>query len=81
MSLREPITFGVLGFASTHQALDAEALLEDLGFDVVPIPAPLELTANCGIAIRLPLADVERARVYLERAAISVATSGQIEDV
>jgi len=26
-------TFAVLGFATTHDALDAEALLEDMGID------------------------------------------------
>jgi len=77
----EPRTFVVLGFASTHDALDAEALLEDLGIDVVPIPAPAAVGALCGIALRVPPEQEERAREYLERGGISIAGSTTIEDV
>ena len=58
---RTPRRFAVLGFASTHDALDAEALLLDLGIDVVPIPAPKTLGTLCGIALRLEIADETRA--------------------
>ena len=58
---RTPRRFKVLGFASTHDALDAEALLLDLGIDVVPIPAPKTLGTLCGIALRLEVADETRA--------------------
>lgn len=74
-------TFEVLGFASTHEALDAEALLGDMGLDVVPMPAPTELTATCGIALRVESDEAERAVVYLDRAGIAVSARGQIEDV
>lgn len=81
MSAQERRTFSILGFKSTHDALDAEALLDDLGFDVVPIPAPASLTANCGIALRVEFGDAERALNYLERAGIEVPTRGEIDDV
>jgi len=78
---RQRRTFVVLGFLSTHDALDAEALLEDLGLDVVPIPAPAAVGALCGIALRIPPEQSERALQYLERAAIEVAGETLIEDV
>jgi hypothetical protein len=78
---RTPRQFAVLGFASTHAALDAEALLLDLGIDVVPIPAPKSLGSLCGIALRLEIADRDRAMRYLDGAAIAVETSGEVSDV
>jgi hypothetical protein len=79
--MREPRTFHVFGFATTHEALDAEALLDDMGVDVVPIPTPKGLGAHCGIALRVPLDETERAQRYLENAGITPASTTQIEDV
>lgn len=81
MSTRERRVFEVLGFSSTHEVLDAEALLEDMGVDVVPIPAPAALSAMCGIALRIPPEELERAERYLERAGLKVVNRTQIEDV
>ena len=71
----------MLGFPSTHLALDAEALLLDLGIEVVPVPAPAALGRMCGIALRLEPADVETALEYLERSGIEVAAKADITDV
>lgn len=78
---RHPRLFKVLGFASTHDALDAEALLLDLGIDVVPIPAPKTLGTLCGIALRIELGDESRALGYLTAAGIVVGPLGEVEDV
>jgi hypothetical protein len=78
---RVPQAFVVFGFASTHEALDAEALLGDVGIDVVPIPAPASISATCGIALRLLPADELRALEYLLRAGILVAARSEIEDI
>jgi len=78
---RQPRPFAALGFGSTHAALDAEALLQDLGLDVVPIPAPKELGALCGIALRLELADEERALRYLESAGIQPTAHLELLDI
>ncbi len=72
--------FIVYGFASTHDALDAEALLDDMGIDVVPIPAPASVSATCGIALRVEVADAERAERYLSNAQIAVAVRAEITD-
>ena len=74
-------TFAVLGFESTHDALDAETLLGDLGIDAVPIPAPKTISAHCGIALRLEVCDEERALGYLDAGGISVVGHMRIEDV
>jgi hypothetical protein len=78
---RMPRPFLVLGFASTHDALDAEALLLDMGIEVVPIPAPKTLGALCGIALRVEPADEQRAMSYLSGAGIAVGARGEVEDV
>lgn len=62
--------FVVYGFSSTHEALDAEALLDDMGVDVVPVPAPTTISATCGIALRVPEADAPRADKYLVNAGL-----------
>lgn len=76
-----PRPFVVLGFASTHDALDAESLMGDMGIEVVPIPAPKVVGSLCGIALRIEPADETRAVGYLEGASIAVATRADIEDV
>lgn len=72
--------FIVFGFSSTQDALDAESLLEDMGIDVVPIPAPGELGKLCGIALRVEPGQADRAGTYLQRAEIAVVGRVSIED-
>lgn len=70
----------VFGFASTHEALDAEALLDDMGIEVVPIPAPKSIGTLCGIALRVPPSDFERAQSYLDAVGIIPHATLEIED-
>lgn len=78
---REPRLYAVLGFASTHDVLEAEALLGDLGVETTPIPTPKAVRAGCGIVLRLDPEDEPQAREYLDRAGISATLSAEIEDV
>jgi hypothetical protein len=73
-------TFAVFGFASTHTALDAEALLDDMGIDVVPIPTPSTIGELCGIALRVPLEQSERALRYLQNAELVPSANVEIDD-
>lgn len=73
--------FAVFTFASTHDALDAERILLDLGIDVVPIPTPVAAAALCGIALRAETRDADRAAGYLGAAGIAVAELLEIEDI
>ncbi len=70
-----PAPFAVFTFSSTHDALDAEALLLEGGVTAVPIPAPPDLSATCGIALRVPIAEADAAAVRLERAGIDAGRS------
>lgn len=82
MSPSSPRVFTVLGFATTHAALDAEQLLADLGVSVTPIPAPAELGgALCGIALRIEPSDTERALTLLDHAERAPVVVGEICDI
>ncbi len=41
-------------FHSIHRVLKAEKILKEAGLDVLLIPVPRELSAECGMAIRFP---------------------------
>ena len=55
----------VILFESTHAAMAAQKLLEGLRFDV--IPTPVQVTATCGIALRLEDELLEVAHERLQR--------------
>lgn len=80
MAARERGVYVVLGFATTHAALDAERVLLDCGVPLTPVPAPPSLGALCGIALRLDRADAPRAAEYLDRAGIDVARTLEVEE-
>lgn len=77
---RERRRYCVFGFASTHDALDAEKVLESGGFDVVPIPAPPSISATCGIALRVPGTVSEEASASLLRCGLAPESQVTIED-
>jgi hypothetical protein len=81
MSARALRPFVVLGFACTHDALDAEAALKSGGVDTVPIPAPKAIGSLCGIALRVLPEHHDAARSCLAKAGITVAATCEIQDV
>ena len=58
----------ILIFRGTHQVMSAEKRLKGGGVSVRLIPVPRRLTSDCGLAIRIPLAERERARAVLAAA-------------
>ncbi len=50
---REAQPFVAFGFASVHDALEAEDVLRGDGIPATPIPPPKELGATCGLALRV----------------------------
>lgn len=58
--------YGLLLFESTSSALKAERDVKDAGVSCAVIPAPLEFSAGCGIALLIKDAEVERAARALE---------------
>ena len=60
--------FLILIFRGTHQVLSAEKRLKGGLVPVRLIPVPRRLTSDCGLAIRIPLDQRDRAREILYRA-------------
>lgn len=54
----------VIAFESTHAAMAAQKLLAGMRFDI--IPTPVDITATCGIALRLEDDYLEEAHVRLQ---------------
>ena len=55
----------ILIFRGTHQVLSAEERLKEGGVRLRLIPVPRRLTSDCGLAIRIPLDQRDRAREIL----------------
>lgn len=81
MSGREPRQFVVYGFATTHDALAAEAAASDAGVPVTPIPAPREVGALCGIALRVEPSDASRAETAFAHEGVVWTARAEILDV
>ena len=58
----------ILIFRGTHQVMSAEKRLKKGGVAMRLIPVPRRLTSDCGLAIRIPLLERERAREVLAAA-------------
>ena len=57
----------VITFDSTHQAMAAEDALRDEGMNLEVVPPPANLSAGCGLALRVRLEDVPAAIETLNR--------------
>jgi len=62
---RVPSPAVILIFRGTHQVMSAEKRLKGGGVAMRLIPVPRRLTSDCGLAIRIPLSERERARAVL----------------
>jgi hypothetical protein len=60
----------ILIFRGTHQVMSAEKRLKGGGVAMRLIPVPRRLTSDCGLAIRIPLAERGRAREVLAAAGL-----------
>jgi transposase len=72
--------FAIYGFATTHDALTAEAALERAGVAVTTIPAPRELGSHCGLAMRVHEGDAADAEGAMSDAAIAWTSRVDLED-
>lgn len=81
MSPRPRRPFVVFGFRTTHEALDAEAVLRRAALDVVPVPTPAVLGELCGIAMRVPPEQADPAEEALRAAGLVPESAARIEDV
>lgn len=62
----------LITFRSAQQALRAEDLFGNRGLRFLTVPTPRELTAGCGLAIRLPWEDRLAALRALKDARIDI---------
>jgi hypothetical protein len=81
VTLRESRMFATFGFATTHDALTAEAALKAAGIPVTPVPAPRELGSLCGIALRLEISDADRSAGVFAAAGTEPTARADIADV
>ncbi|MFO7820376.1 MAG: DUF3343 domain-containing protein [Halanaerobacter sp.] len=44
--------YNLLVFNSTHHALEAEDRLKERNYEIMVVPVPPEISANCGIAVK-----------------------------
>lgn len=67
--------YAVFGFATTHDALAAEAALVGSGVTLTVMPTPKALGALCGIALRVPAEDAAWATGIMAEARITPSGS------
>lgn len=63
----------ILTFSSTHHALRAEELIEEQNIELDIIPIPREITAECGLAIRVSYEQKEQVEEILTNNKINMA--------
>jgi len=52
-------------FHSVHRVMEAEKVLKLGGADILLIPVPRQLSSDCGLAIRIPVAEQGRVDALL----------------
>lgn len=52
--------YSLFTFATTTQALKAEKVLQNAGMDFVIMPTPREISASCGLSIKVEPEDWEK---------------------
>ncbi len=72
--------FAVYGFATTHDALTAEAALGRARVSVATIPAPRDLGSLCGLAMRVRGSDACDAEAAMSDAGIAWTGRIDLED-
>ncbi len=54
-------------FHSIHRVMQAERVLKEEGADILLIPAPRQLSADCGLAVRFDPEQQQRVETILQR--------------
>ncbi|WP_315110889.1 DUF3343 domain-containing protein [Clostridium intestinale] len=65
--------FNLIAFNSTSNAIRAEKELKLNDIEVKVLPVPREITASCGLSIRIKTEDLEKAISTLKEGSIDVA--------
>ncbi|PKK39983.1 hypothetical protein ABB02_00772 [Clostridiaceae bacterium JG1575] len=66
-------TFSIVAFTSTHDAIRSETEIKREGIACRLIPTPPEVSAGCGLALRIAPEDEEAVRQILARCEVAGA--------
>jgi len=66
-------TYAVILVHTTSAAMRSEAVLHRAGIDVKLIPVPRNLSSDCGLAVRIPDSDRQRALECLAKEHVEIA--------
>lgn len=66
-----PKEYCVITFASTHQAIRSEKALRERGLAFLLIPIPREISAGCGLALRVSCEGVQKVLDALQAVGVS----------
>ena len=73
--------YNVISFESTHMAIKSEKLLLEKQMEIRIIPVPREITASCGLALRVDLDKFERVKKILEKNSIEISGCYSIKQI
>lgn len=64
--------FNLIAFNSTNNAMRAEKELKNKDIEVKVLPVPREITASCGLSIKIKEEDLDKVREVLSTGEIMV---------
>lgn len=71
--------YGVLAFKSTSQALKAERVLKEAAAEFLLIPTPRQISASCGLAVKVAPKDIETTRAALLAGKVEIEGTYRID--
>ena len=69
----------VIVFATTHNALAAEVRLKEKKIAFEILPTPREITASCGLSVRIPESSLDSILPDLESSSIKASAIYKVE--
>lgn len=63
--------FYIIAFNSTHHAISVEQMLKEEKKEVMMMPTPREITASCGLSLRVSPEDISFALKHLKEKKLS----------
>lgn len=75
------MSYCLLSFQDSHQAIAAEGLLLAQGLGACIVPLPSAIAAGCGLCLRLPEGSAEAALAHLRKAELSCSGLFSVTEV
>ncbi len=73
--------YGIFTFRSTSQALKAERVLKQSSAQFLLMPTPREISASCGLSVKLDLADLAAYQDMLQNGKVEIEDIYQVISV